>query len=159
VPLAFAFTAATDGTAEKGAKDRMLQDVLQWVTGHCPNVEFTLSDKDVSEISAFRIIIPKAKHQLCYWHAVKYIEERLAEDKPPAYYDPRKVHTIFAFVDPTWAPGVTDGWLEDGVHENDVENPDITTEQASSETKVRELADHLRNTTYMLTRSDSLSCQ
>jgi hypothetical protein len=51
-------------------------------------------------------------------------------------------------VDPTWAPGVTDGWLEDGVHENDVEKPDITTEHASSETKVCELADHLQNTTY-----------
>ena len=139
VPLAFAFTAATDGMAKKGAKDRMLQDVLRWIIGHCPNIEFTLCDKDVSEISAFQIIIPKAKHQLCYWHAVKYIEDRLAENKAPAHYDPRKAHAVFAFIDPTWAPGVTDGWLEDGVHENDVEKPDITKEQVSSETEVRGL--------------------
>jgi hypothetical protein len=43
------------------------------------------------------------------------------EDKPPAAYDPRKAHSIFNFIDPTWAPGVTKGWLEEGVHEDDAE--------------------------------------
>ena len=68
---------------------------------------FTLSDKDPSEINACRISVSKAKHQLCYWHSIRYIEERLAQDKPPAAYDPRKAHNVFDFIDPTWAPGVT----------------------------------------------------
>jgi hypothetical protein len=121
VPMAFAFTASADGTALPGAKDRMLQDFIGWVSERCPNITFTLSDKDTSEINAFHTVIPTAKHQLCYWHALKYLEERLAEDKPPARYDPRKAHRIFEFVDPTWAPGVTSSWLEDGVHESDAE--------------------------------------
>jgi hypothetical protein len=104
-----------------GAKDRMLRDVIKFVKEKCPNIKFTLSDKDVSEINAVRAEIPDAKHQLCYWHAITYIEERLIEDKPPAQYDPRQAHRVFAFVDPTWAPGVTSGWLEDGVHEDDAE--------------------------------------
>lgn len=121
LPLAFAFTASTSGHAAEGAKDRMLQDVLDYVTKRCPGIMFALSDKDMSEINAVRAKIPNAKHQLCYWHGIKYLEERLAEDKPPAKYDPRKAHLIFDFIDPTWAPGVTSGWLEEGVHADDVE--------------------------------------
>jgi len=30
-------------------------------------------------------------------------------------------HENFKFIDPTWAPGVTSGWLEEGVHEDDAE--------------------------------------
>ena len=58
----------------------------------------------------------EAKHQLCYWHEMKYIEERLTDNRPPAAYDPRKAHKMFESIDPTWAPGVTSGWLEEGVH-------------------------------------------
>jgi len=75
----------------------------------CPNIKFTLSNKDPSEINACHISVPKAKHQLCYWHGIQYIEERLAKDKPPATYDPRTAHGVFEFIDPTWAPGVTRG--------------------------------------------------
>ena len=73
---------------------------------------FTLSDKDPSEINACRLSVSQAKHQLCYWHGITYIEERLAKDKPPAAYDPRNAHAIFDFIDPTWAPGVTRGEVE-----------------------------------------------
>ncbi|KIJ44475.1 hypothetical protein M422DRAFT_83512, partial [Sphaerobolus stellatus SS14] len=51
LPLAFAFVS-TDGTAERGAKDRALQDVLSWLKIKCPNIAFALSDKDTSEINA-----------------------------------------------------------------------------------------------------------
>lgn len=121
LPLAFAFTASTSNDVAEGAKNRMLQDVLEYITKHCPGIMFALSDKEMSEMNAVRARVPSAKHQLCYWHAIKYLEERLAEDKPPAKYDPRKAHLIFDFIDPTWAPGVTSGWLEDGVHVDDVE--------------------------------------
>jgi hypothetical protein len=106
LPLAFAFTASISTDVQPGAKDRMLQHVIKHIHKHCPNIAFTLSDKDLSEINAFRAQIPDAKHQLCYWHAIKYLEERLAEDKAPARYDPRTAHQVFPFIDPTWAPGI-----------------------------------------------------
>ncbi|KAF7344983.1 SWIM-type domain-containing protein [Mycena venus] len=106
MPFVFLFTVST-GDAAEGAKTRMLGDVLKYMNKRCPDIMFTLSDKEPAEISACRTEIPKAKHQLCYWHAITYIQERLAENKPPAAYDPRKAHQIFDFINPTWAPGVT----------------------------------------------------
>jgi hypothetical protein len=122
IPLAFLFTTS-EKSAEEGAKELMLQDLVRFIYKRCPNVMFTLSDKDTVEINAFRTIIPNAKHQLCYWHAIRYLEERLKEDKAPAMYDPRKAHQIFDFIDPTFAPGVSSSWLEDGVHPSDAEVP------------------------------------
>ncbi|KDR66650.1 hypothetical protein GALMADRAFT_1359427 [Galerina marginata CBS 339.88] len=124
VPLGFCFTASTNGNATAGAKDRLLRSVIRFISSKCPNIQFTLSDKDLTEINGFRTEIPQARHQLCYWHGVRYIEERLAEDKPPASYSAIRAHGIFTFIDPTWAPGVSSGWLEDGVHENDAGIPE-----------------------------------
>ncbi len=87
IPLAFLFTTS-DGTAAKGTKDLMLQDFLDFIVKHCPSICFTDSDKETSEINAFEVKIPHAKHQLCYWHAIRYIEKCLGEDKPPVFYDP-----------------------------------------------------------------------
>lgn len=103
----------------------MLQSVLKYINKRCPNLSAAHSDKDLSEINAIRVELPQVKHQLCYWHAVKYLEERLAEDKPPARYDPRKAHQIHCFIDPTWAPGVTSGLLEEDVHEESVDNENL----------------------------------
>ncbi|KAJ7104672.1 hypothetical protein C8R44DRAFT_640136, partial [Mycena epipterygia] len=52
LPLAFAFTTSTDGTAAEGAKDRMLQHVLGHISQHCPKIKFVGSDKDTTEINA-----------------------------------------------------------------------------------------------------------
>ncbi|KAJ7694762.1 hypothetical protein B0H17DRAFT_873912, partial [Mycena rosella] len=52
LPLAFAFTTSTDGTAAEGAKDRMLQHVLGHIAGKCPNISFVGTDKDSTEINA-----------------------------------------------------------------------------------------------------------
>ena len=100
----------------------MLQDVLRYVSQHCPNIAYALSDKDQSEINAIHAVLPYVKHQLCYWHAIRYIEERLAEDKPPAKYDPRLAHEVFDFIDPTWAPGVATSQDKSGMpsQENNV---------------------------------------
>jgi transposase-like protein len=70
IPMAFAFMAPTDGSVVTGAKDHILQDILEWVSKLCSNIVFTLSDKDLLEINAFCTKIPLAKHQLCYWHAI-----------------------------------------------------------------------------------------
>ncbi|KIJ26066.1 hypothetical protein M422DRAFT_192663 [Sphaerobolus stellatus SS14] len=114
LPLAFTFVT-TVGGGRVGAKDRTLQDVLRWIKAKCPNIKFTLSDKDQSEINAFSTVFDKAKHQLCYWHAIRYLEERLGEDRPPASYDGRKAHSHFNFIDPTWVPGITNGNVEPGL--------------------------------------------
>ena len=122
IPLAFMF-ATNDGTAKEGTKDLLLRDSVEFIAGRCTNVKFTLSDKDASEISACRAEMPEQKHQLCYWHGIRYIERRLGENKPPAAYDPRRAHMFFPFIDPSWAPGVTEGNLEEGVHPDDAYIP------------------------------------
>ena len=121
VPLAFCFTTSTDGTALDGAKDRLLRTVIRFISKKCPNIDFTLSDKDLTEINGFRTEIHQARHQLCYWHGVRYIEERLSQNKPPAKYSVIQANHLFNFIDPTWVPGVSSGWLEEGVHESDAE--------------------------------------
>ncbi|KAF8991912.1 hypothetical protein BDZ89DRAFT_973611 [Hymenopellis radicata] len=122
IPIAFLFTTS-DGTAPEGSKDLLLQDFLNFIAKHCPNIKFTDSDKETSEISAFGVKMPNAKHQLCYWHSIRYIEKRLGEDKPPAAYDPRRANKIFDFIDPTWAPGITSGLIEEGVHPDHIDAP------------------------------------
>ncbi|CAK5263800.1 unnamed protein product [Mycena citricolor] len=106
LPLAFVFTTSTGDNAAEGAKDRMLQQVLGAVSRKCPNIQFVHTDKDISEINAAKTALPGTKHQLCMWHGPRYVKERLAEDKRPAHYDPRKAHMVFDFIDPTWAPGI-----------------------------------------------------
>ncbi|KAF8906371.1 hypothetical protein CPB85DRAFT_1164792, partial [Mucidula mucida] len=50
VPLAFLYTTS-DGTAEEGAKELLLQDFLDFVAKHCPNIMFTDSDKETAKIN------------------------------------------------------------------------------------------------------------
>lgn len=116
IPLGFIFTTSTDGTATTGAKHRLLVDFFNYFKARCPNIKFTLSDKERAEISAFREVWNQAKHNCCYWHAIHYLEIRLAEDKAPAAYDPIAAHHRHDFIDPTWAPGVSAS-PEDAEHE------------------------------------------
>ncbi|KAG8938810.1 hypothetical protein FRC04_007517 [Tulasnella sp. 424] len=106
IPLGFIYTVGTDGTAKTGAKMRLLIDFLEFFRQRCPRIKFTLTDKERAEIEAFRKVWPEAKHQCCYWHAVRYIETRLSENKPPGPYDARAAWREFDFIDPTWVPGV-----------------------------------------------------
>jgi hypothetical protein len=49
---------------------------------------FTLSDKDLSEINAFLKAFPEAKHQLCFWHALRAVKSRLSIlRRQPKYYN------------------------------------------------------------------------
>ncbi|CAK5267884.1 unnamed protein product [Mycena citricolor] len=123
LPLAFVFTTSSGNLAE-GAKTRMLEQVLQAVGKKCPNICFVHSDKDLSEINAAQSVFPDAKHQLCMWHGPRYVKERLAENKLPAHYDPRKAHQRFSFIDPTWAPGVMRRVFDDSEDESDPEDDD-----------------------------------
>jgi len=120
VPLAFCFTASISGSAAEGAKERLVRTVIRYVARRCENIAFMLSDKDITEINGFRAEIPQARHQLCYWHAIRYIEEQLAENKPPAPYSAIRAHEIFDFIDPTWVPGISAESAQDRVHSNDL---------------------------------------
>lgn len=105
IPVAFAFVT-TDGTAKEHAKTRLIEDVLDYIITKCPNIKFSLSDKDPSEIRACVKKLIEAKHQLCLWHGVRYVERRLKEKRATRPYDPRIAHKAFDFIDPTWAPGI-----------------------------------------------------
>lgn len=106
IPLGFIMHVSTDGSAAENAKERALDDFLAYFTKACPNVRFTLSDKELGEVRALRTAFPRAKHTLCYWHAIRTVETRLADTAAPAQYDPRVANKAFDWIDPTWAPGV-----------------------------------------------------
>lgn len=110
IPLGFFYHVSTDGTASVGAKSRALSCFLRYYAPKCPNVKFTLSDKEIEEIKPLRAVFPGAKHISCSWHAVEAIKARLASDTLPGTYEPRVAFQLHSFIDPTWAPGV----VEDG---------------------------------------------
>lgn len=112
MPLAFVLTTST-AAALPHAKEHLLSDVFTWLETRCPNIRFTHSDKDPNEINACRNKVPDAKHQLCLYHCIHYIEERLGQSTPPAAYDGRLAHRVFTFIDPTWGPGVDNGNAEE----------------------------------------------
>src|SRR5271169_6238305 len=107
IPMGFFLHVSTDGSATENAKEKVLDDFLAYYTKACPSVRFTLSDKELGEVRAMRTAFPKAKHVLCFWHAIRTLETRLADNSAPGSYDPRAAARKFSFIDPTWAPGVT----------------------------------------------------
>ncbi|KAJ7840580.1 hypothetical protein B0H13DRAFT_1649644 [Mycena leptocephala] len=63
MPFAFLFTVST-GDAAEGAKTRMLSDVLEYISERCPNIMFTMSDKEPAEINACRAKISQQQWSL-----------------------------------------------------------------------------------------------
>lgn len=91
--------------ARKGAKQRVIEHFLRELKKLGVNPEYTLSDKDWSEINAFRAVWPKAKHQLCFWHTLRAIKKRLAKPKEtPTPYDVDRAHHEFSFIKETFVP-------------------------------------------------------
>ena len=88
---------------------------------HFPNIKFMGSNKDPSEINSLCKQLPKVKCQLCYWHAIKYIEEWLGENQPPAAYNAPCAHNAFSFIDPTWVSGMTRGDIDEYLDGCDIE--------------------------------------
>ena len=69
------------------------------------NPEFTLTDKDWSEINAMQATWPYAKHQLCFWHGLRALKQRLAKNKEhPSYYDVNEALNEFSFIKTTFVP-------------------------------------------------------
>ena len=104
LPLSYLFVF-TDADAPLHTKETVL---VQWMLGlkSCGiNPEFTLSDKDQSEINALNRVWPSSKHQLCLWHMLRAIKRRLANNQAvPARYDSEEAKQQFGFIDTTFLP-------------------------------------------------------
>ncbi|KAJ9091111.1 hypothetical protein QFC21_007317 [Naganishia friedmannii] len=105
LPLLF-MCIQTDSTALERSKTAMIARCLEYLTDKCPNIKFALSDKDQSEINAVKQVMgPRGvKHQLCYWHVMRHLADRLADNTKPRPYYPSDAFGIFDFIDPTWGP-------------------------------------------------------
>lgn len=104
MPLAYCFVQ-TNAEADKGAKELVLRRFCDQLKRRGVNPEFTLSDKDWSEINAMRAVWPDAKHQLCFWHALRAIKKRLCNSSErPGDYDWLEAQKEFAFVSSIFVP-------------------------------------------------------
>lgn len=114
IPLAF-LLMRTSKEAASGAKEAVLKQFLRALKSRGVNPEFTLSDKDWSEINAMRATWPNAKHQLCFWHALRALKQRLSKTKDtPAVYDAVSAKREFDFIDTSFVPAAQQA---DGLHE------------------------------------------
>jgi len=66
--------------------------------------QFTLSDKDQSEINALTHVWPEAKHQLCLWHILRAIKRRLSQNGTPGPYNALEANGAFPDIDPSFVP-------------------------------------------------------
>ena len=104
VPLAF-LLIFTSKDAAPLAKQTILERFLWCLKDKGVNPKFTLSDKDWSEINAMQSVWPSAKHQLCFWHALRAVKQRLAKNRDtPGPYDAERAHQEFSFIDTNFVP-------------------------------------------------------
>ena len=104
IPLAFCYIQ-TSAAAESGAKEAVLTSFLGHLKRLGVNPEYTLTDKDWSEINAMRATWPHSKHQLCFWHALRALKQRLAKNKEtPRYYDVNAARKEFPYIRATFVP-------------------------------------------------------
>lgn len=93
----------TSADAPPHTKERVL---VNWMTTlKCRGIppKFTFSDKDQSEINA--LSWPTAKHHLCFWHVLRALRRRLANNRePPAFYHSVDVKKKFQFIDSAFLP-------------------------------------------------------
>ncbi len=104
LPLSYLFVV-TDTDAPPHTKEAVLVNWMGALKSHGINPEFTLSDKDPSEINALSRVWSKAKHQLCLWHVLQALKRRLANNRePPAFYRSVDAQRMFPFIDPGFLP-------------------------------------------------------
>ncbi|KAI0324630.1 hypothetical protein GY45DRAFT_1262496, partial [Cubamyces sp. BRFM 1775] len=104
IPLGFLFLLTTKDAAA-GAKQKVLTRFLGGLKELGVQPEFTLTDKDWSEINAMAATWPDAKPQLCIWHALRAQKKRLCKNKDtPAPYDVHAARREFEFIDVNFVP-------------------------------------------------------
>ncbi|KAE8181682.1 hypothetical protein CF328_g8764, partial [Tilletia controversa] len=77
VPLAYCFLDTRD-LPEDGCKINIIKEVLNALKDRGIDPQFVGCDKDSAEIAAFRSVWPQSKIQLCYWHVLRAVRQRLA---------------------------------------------------------------------------------
>ena len=63
------------------------------------------TDKDLSEINAIKHVWPKAKHQVCYWHAPRAVRTKLkdsSKSKILAKYNPTDAVKLVPGLEMCW---------------------------------------------------------
>ena len=69
LPLSYLFVV-TNAEAPPYTKEKVLVNWMEGLKARGITPEFTLSDKDQSEINALSRVWPTSKHQLCLWHVL-----------------------------------------------------------------------------------------
>ena len=104
LPLSYLFVV-TEADAPPHTKEAVLVEWMGALKCRGIDPEFTLSDKDPSEINALGRVWSKAKHQLCLWHILRALKRRLANNREsPASYRSADAKLMFPFIDPAFVP-------------------------------------------------------
>ena len=104
LPLSYLFMV-TNAEAPPQTKEKVLVNWMEALKACGITPEFTLSDKDQSEINALSRVWPTAKHQLCLWHVLRAIKRRLGNNREhPAFYDAADAKSMFPIVDLGFLP-------------------------------------------------------
>ena len=104
LPLSYLFVVTT-AEAPPHTKESVLVNWMEALKSCGIDPEFTLSDKDPSEISALSRVWSKAKHQLCLWHVLRAVKRRLANNREhPAPYRSADATQMFPFIDAAFLP-------------------------------------------------------
>lgn len=105
LPLAY-LLVKSPGSTVGGEKQAILEQYLRYLSEkYNLQIAFTLTDKDWSEIRACRTVFSDADHQLCYWHILRAIKQRLAIlRRQPAHYNVREAREEFPWIDKEFLP-------------------------------------------------------
>ncbi|GJE92122.1 hypothetical protein PsYK624_082750 [Phanerochaete sordida] len=115
IPMAFCYIQTDKDNPDRvGSKQLVLESFLKLLKGRGIHPEYVLTDKDWSEINAMGSVWPCAKHQLCFWHALRAVKQRLAKLRErPKRYNVEAAHARFEFISLSFVPLAQQA---DGVH-------------------------------------------
>ena len=109
LPLLYLFVV-TNPDAPSHTKENVLVHWMSSLKAHGIMPEFTLSDKDQSEINACCHVWPAAKHQLYLWHVLQALKHHLANNQEtPAFYGSAEANQRCGFIDSSFKPDVFKG--------------------------------------------------
>jgi hypothetical protein len=84
-------------SGDEGVKEQYIHAFLEhFKKQYMLSPSFTHSDKDPSEINAFLKAFPSAKHQLCFWHCLRAVKQRLSIlRRHPRFYNVTEARNEF----------------------------------------------------------------
>ena len=104
LPLSYLFVV-TNAEVLPNTKEKVLVNWMEGLKSHGIMPEFTLSNKDQTEINALNQVWLTAKHQLCLWHVLQALKRRLANNRePPALYRLADAIQKFPFIKSAFLP-------------------------------------------------------